>query len=200
MSSEWIEPIAQLYVERVARESDIKDHMPRLKVLVETLMPINIIELGTREGYSTVAFLTAIRTRPHAHLYSVDMQRVFGKMEPWRDRIDQWTFLETSDIPYPTGLPKFADMIFIDTDHLLETTRQEIAIYSEHVSEDGIMLFHDTDPSRGFGVHQAIDEFLSKNPHWKGYFWEDSNGLGLLYHRQDADKIEALIGRINGNL
>ena len=150
MSSEWIEPIAKLYIDRVTAESDIQDHMPRLKVMVEQLMPINIIELGTRQGYSTVAFLTAIRTRPHAHLYSVDIERVFGEMEPWRDRIDQWTFLETSDIPYPDGLPKFADMIFIDTSHHLEETRQEIAIYSEHVSEDGILLFHDTAEFRTF--------------------------------------------------
>ena len=75
MSSEWIEPIAKLYIDRVIRESDIQDHMPRLKVMVEQLMPINIIELGTREGYSTVAFLMALRTRPHAHLYSVDLER-----------------------------------------------------------------------------------------------------------------------------
>lgn len=198
MSSEWIEPIAQLYIDRVIKESDIQDHMPRLKVMVEQLMPINIIELGTREGYSTVAFLMALRTRPHAHLYSVDIQRVFGKMEPWRDRIDQWTFLETSDLPYPDGLPKFADMIFIDTDHLLETTRQEIATYSEHVSEDGIMLFHDTATWRGFGVRPALIEWLSRNPQWKVFYWEDCNGLAVVYRRKDAVKIEALIGKING--
>ena len=120
-----------------------------------------------------------------------------GELEPWRDRIDQWTFLETSDIPYPGGLPKFADMIFIDTSHHLEETRQEIATYSEHVSEDGVMLFHDTAAFRGFGVKQAIDEFLAREVQWKGYFWEDSNGLGLLYHRNDSSRVEDVIGKIN---
>lgn len=196
--TDWTEPIAKLYVERVARESDIQAHMPRLKVLVEQLMPINIIELGTRQGYSTVAFLTAIRTRPHARLYSVDLEPVYGEMEPWRDHIDQWTFLETSDIPYPAGLPKYADMIFIDTSHHLDHTRQEIATYSEHISEDGIMLFHDTAEWRGFGVHQAINEWLVGNLKWKTYFWPDCNGLGLVYHRRDENKIESLIGKING--
>ncbi len=196
--TDWIEPIAKLYVERAGRESDIQAHLPRLKVLVEQLMPINIIELGTREGYSTVAFLTAIRTRPHAHLYSVDIEKVFGEMEPWRDRIEQWTFLETSDLPYPDGLPQFADMIFIDTSHHLQHTRDEIATYSQHVSEDGVMLFHDTTRTRGFGVYQALSEWLGANLKWKMYEWIDDNGLGLLYHRQDADKIERIIGKING--
>jgi predicted O-methyltransferase YrrM len=198
MSSEWIEPIAKLYVDRVIRESDIQDHMPRLKVMVEQLMPINIIELGTRQGYSTVAFLTALRTRPHAHLYSVDMQPVYGELEPWRDNIDQWTFLETSDIPYPAGLPQFADMIFLDTDHLLETTRAEIITYMDHLSEDGVMLFHDIAIFRNFGVRQAIQEFLARNPAWKAFYWEDCNGLAVLYHRKDEIKIEGIIGKING--
>src|SRR3990172_14599 len=198
--NDWIEPIAELYVRRAEIESDIKDHMPRLKVLVERLMPINIIELGTRQGYSTVAFLTAIRTRPHAHLYSVDLEPVYGEMEPWVDQIDQWTFIQGSDIPYPKGLPKFADMIFIDTSHHLDHTRQEITTYAEHISEDGIMLFHDTAEWRGFGVHQAITEWLVGNMKWKAYFWEDSNGLGLLSHRRDELKIESIIAKINGNL
>jgi predicted O-methyltransferase YrrM len=198
MTNEWIEPIANLYVERAEQESDIQAHMPRLKVLVEQLMPINIIELGTRQGYSTVAFLTAIRTRPHAHLYSVDLEPVYGEMEEWVDKVDQWTFIQGSDIPYPEGLPHFADMIFIDTSHHLVHTRQEIATYSEHLSEDGIMVFHDTVTWRGFGVHQAITEWLVGNMKWKSYFWQDSNGLGLLYHRQNEIKIEALIRRING--
>ena len=115
--NDWIEPIAEIYVKRAGMESDIKAHLPRLKVLVEQLMPINIIELGTRQGYSTVAFLTAIRTRPHAHLYSVDLEPVYGEMEEWVDQIDQWTFIQSSDIPYPKGLPHFADMIFVDTSY-----------------------------------------------------------------------------------
>ena len=196
--NDWIEPIAEIYVKRAGMESDIKAHLPRLKVLVEQLMPINIIELGTRQGYSTVAFLTAIRTRPHAHLYSVDLEPVYGEMEEWVDQIDQWTFIQSSDIPYPKGLPHFADMIFVDTSHHLNHTREEIATYSEHISEDGVLLFHDTVTWRGFGVRQALQEFLSRNPVWKAFYWEDSNGLGLLYHRQDEIKIESIIGRIIG--
>lgn len=194
---QWLEPIPALYVKRAQAESDIKDHLPRLKQFCEQLMPIHVIELGVREGYSTVAFLMALRTRPHAHLYSVDIEPIFGELEEWLNRIDQWTFLVMPDMPYPEKLPVKADIIFIDTDHQLETTRAEIATYVPHLSEDGIMLFHDTARWRGFGVHQAIDEWTGAHTEWKSYFWEDCNGLGVLYRRIDADRIESIISKIN---
>ena len=50
MSDEWLDPIAKLYVQRVAAESDIQDHMPRLKVLVEQIDAHQHYRIGDQAG------------------------------------------------------------------------------------------------------------------------------------------------------
>ena len=52
--------LAELYAEQCATPSDIYLHLPRFVEMVELLDASHVIELGTRTGVSTIAWLHAL--------------------------------------------------------------------------------------------------------------------------------------------
>lgn len=187
-----------LYTQRKNAGTDISEHMPRLKAFAELTQARNIVELGVRSGNSTLAFLIALRVTV-SHLYSVDIDPIEGDLKQFVGRIGQWDFRQQDDIPYPPFFPEQADIIFIDTSHELEQTRKEIMTYWPHLAPKGVMLFHDTDMKANphFGVTPAIVEFCYHHPDWQTHFWDNNNGLGVLFRGEDAEVIRGMIQTID---
>jgi predicted O-methyltransferase YrrM len=188
-----------LYTQRLHAHTDISEHLPRLKAFAELTQARNIVELGVRQGNSTLAFLIALRITG-SHLYSVDIDPIEGELKQFVGRIGQWDFRQQDDLPYPPFFPDQADIIFIDTSHELEQTRKEIAAYTPHLAPKGVMLFHDTDMKANphFGVMPAIVEFCYQHPsEWQTHFWSNNNGLGVLFRAVDSDLIHGLISTID---
>ena len=54
------------------------------------------------------------------------------------------------------------DWIYIDGDHKYEGCRLDLALYSQKVKQDGYICGHDwvTSEKKGFGVNQAVEEFI----------------------------------------
>ena len=99
------------------------------------------------------------------------------------------------------------DLLFVDTSHLYEHTKQEIAVWSPLLSERGIMIFHDTNMGRGLsgrlghlighgwdnqrGVIRAIEEFLGKHYDENCFFTDVANGF-LVAHYPHSNGLTVL--------
>ena len=155
--------------------SDISDHLSTLFFFAVGAQPRLIVELGTRGGESTRVFLAAAKMND-AKVLSVDIEDCSGLELPHRDR---WSFVKTDDIEF--GLKGFAvwcaaanlkpqiDLLFIDTSHLYEHTKQEIEIWSPLLADGGVMIFHDT--NMGQGVYGRLDRSVGR------YGWDNERGV-----------------------
>lgn len=162
--------------------SDIYLHLPRLVALVEETNAQHVIELGTRTGVSTVAFLHALASTG-GRLTSIDIDPA-----PPIGVHDRWTFIQGDDCdPKVIATLAPADVVFIDTSHLYEQTVRELNLYRWLVKPGGYIACHDTElpipegapPRPLFPVKTAIIEFCD----WNGYEWfnvPECWGLGVI--------------------
>lgn len=178
------DPVSLLerYEQVAGTPSDIVDHLPRFVQMVTRLGARVVIELGTRTGVSTIAWLYALE-QTGGHLFSVDIDP-----RPEIGEWPHWTFIQGDDLD-PTVLAQLpqADIVFIDTSHLYEHTRNELSVYRWLVRRGGLIVCHDTQlaqpigaPARPrFPVRTAIKEFCEE----EGFRWSefpDSWGLGVI--------------------
>lgn len=170
------------YQDAAATPSDIYLHLPTFVATVEELDAQVVIELGTRTGVSTVAWLHALESTG-GHLWSVDIDA-----QPDIGTYDHWTFLRGDDCAETiySRLPSRADIVFIDTSHAYEHTRMELSLYLWLVRPGGKILLHDTELAHPenttgapFPVRRAIEDFCAA----EGLTWSNDPqcfGLGCI--------------------
>jgi predicted O-methyltransferase YrrM len=171
------------YAELCRTPSDIVDHLPRFVAMVLDTNAQHVIELGTRTGVSTVAWLHGLE-QTGGHLTSVDIDPA-----PAIGAHAQWTFIQGDDCdPDVFGTLRPADIVFIDTSHHRRHTLCELYLYRHLVRPGGLMVCHDTELRRPEGspqgdppypVKSAILEFVED----EGLEWfnfTDSWGLGVI--------------------
>ena len=162
--------------------SDINEHLPTFVRLVDELQASHVIELGTRSGVSTIAWLWAL-TGTEGRLTSIDLSP-----RPDIGDYDHWTFIRGDDLD-PTIVSQLdpADIVFIDTSHLYSQTVKELNVYRWLVRPGGVIVLHDTEnripedaPARPlYPVKRAIKEFCEVN----GFDWINLPycwGLGII--------------------
>lgn len=165
-----------------ATPSDIYLHLPRFVQMVTERNAQHVIELGTRTGVSTVAWLYGLE-QTGGHLTSVDVDE-----RPAIGDWPNWTFHQTNDLDNDLlrDLPD-ADIVFIDTSHHYLQTRAELNIYRWLVKPGGLIVCHDTEleqpegagPRPRFPVKTAITEFCAS----EGFEWQnipECFGLGII--------------------
>lgn len=168
--------------DRVCRTpSDIYLHLPRMVDLVQDLGATNVIELGTRTGVSTIAWLYALEGTGTLTSVDLDPKPDIGDHE-------HWTFIQGDDLaPSVLAMLDPADIIFIDTSHHYEHTIQELNTYLPFVKPGGRIVCHDTQLRRPegsprrpvFPVRTAILEFVEAHDlTWHEY--PDCYGLGVI--------------------
>jgi predicted O-methyltransferase YrrM len=179
------------YLTRCATTSDINEHLPTLFGYVvdcERPDPV-VLELGTRSGNSTAAFLYALQIRQDGILHSVDLDTP-GVPDLWFADTTFWRFHLGSDIAGPVmgRLPQQVDVLFVDTSHTYEHTMIELTAYMPRVRPGGVALFHDTQiVSDVCHVARALDEYCRDvqglwHPDTELSWTEDprNNGLGMI--------------------
>lgn len=179
--------------------SDVRDHIPVFLRTVEELDAKKVIEVGVRYGLSTVAWLYALQNR--GQLWAVDCSfPTVGPEIPFNVLDSQgplgvqphWVFiLGDAHSPIVQGcLPKNADIIFLDTNHVYEETLLELDIYAPLIRTGGRILLHDTNiedtgnrgdrPKTSYPVRTAVEEWCAL--HDKKYdFFDAGCGLGTIY-------------------
>lgn len=173
--------LADDYARVCATPSDIYLHLPRFVDLVHQLDAKHVIELGTRTGVSTIAWLYALEGR--GRLTSVDIDEA-----PPIGAYPHWTFIQGNDLsPRVRDELSPAEIVFIDTSHLYEQTVAELDTYLPLVLPGGRIVCHDTQlrrpegsPARPlFPVRKAICEFVERqNLDWTEY--PECWGLGVI--------------------
>lgn len=158
--------LGAMYAERCATPSDVYLHLPRFHELVVSMGAQHVIELGTRTGVSTVAFLYALE-QTGGRLTSVDIDE-----QPNIGCWPHWTFVQSDDLaPDLFAALEPADIVFIDTSHHYDQTVAELNLYQWGVKPGGVILLHDTELERPEGaplwppypVKRAATEFCEQN-------------------------------------
>lgn len=176
--------LAERYETACRTPSDIHQHLPMFVELVAELDATRVLELGTRSGISTIAWLHALDGR--GSLVSVDLDE-----RPDIGEYPHWTFIRGDDMD-PVVIKAVStpppDIVFLDTSHHFQHTRRELATYGWVVKPGGLIVCHDTEVARpefapigdpGFPVRRAIEEFCGDN----GFTWVNvtgCNGLGII--------------------
>lgn len=163
--------------------SDIYLHLPRFVELVKATNARHVIELGTRTGVSTIAWLHALNIT-NGCLTSIDID----PRPPIGDH-DHWTFIQGNDCDqgvYDRCEP--ADIVFIDTSHHYRHTLAELRRWVGKVRPGGWIVCHDTELATPEGwppddpvypVKRAIERFTTET----GLKWAnvpECYGLGLI--------------------
>lgn len=171
--------IHQAYADRLSRWSDIQEYLPLLHETARSYDKVRVLELGSRKGNSTLAFLAAAE-EVNGHVWSGDVTDVTLDSEgmlPWRNN-PRWTFVcgDDMDPEIQKWFPREVDVLFIDTSHEYQHTLDEIRDYLPRVAPGGVALFHDTNLQLNISgqntvippVRQALDD--------SGHSWEDIPG------------------------
>jgi GT2 family glycosyltransferase len=179
--------------ERIERKSDINEHLGFLYTLVVESGAQKIVELGTRGGDSTCAFLIGAFVTG-GHVVSVDHGKgtEYTQEPSTSDRLSQtsafvknklglsdlWTLVVRDDAEFASEYSDEIDLLFIDTIHSYEQTRIELEKWGSKVVDGAFILLHDTVsyPEQ----NKAIWEFLDKNPLSQYVEHKNCNGLGII--------------------
>lgn len=162
--------------------SDIYLHLPRFVDLVLDRSAQHVVELGTRTGVSTIAWLYGLASTV-GRLTSIDIDE-----RPPIGDFDHWTFVQGDDLdPSIVGQLEPADIVFVDTSHHYDHTLAELHVYSHLVRRPGLIVCHDTElpipdgaPARPlYPVRTAIEHFCDD----EGFSWSNTPecwGLGVI--------------------
>jgi predicted O-methyltransferase YrrM len=176
--------LEEVFRELCATPSDINEHLATFVAMacMRDSRSRRIIELGVREGASTIAWLHAAEGL--GHVWSVDVNFP-SDASPLRsvDR-SSWTFvLGRDDDPHVlAALPAECDVVFIDTSHTLEQTERELRLYAPRVVRGGFIFLHDTlenNADSNSPVRTAIERFCAR----AGLKWTEHRynyGLGII--------------------
>lgn len=191
--------LADAYRDRLDRNSDIREYLPLLHDTAASIPGCRVLELGTRKGNSTLAFLAGVQ-ESGGHVWSVDIypcDRDPDGMGPWAG-CPLWTFTRGDDL-HPAVVraqPPQVDVLFVDTSHLYGETVAELQLYMPKVVPGGVALFHDTKliaweaaKSRHTSgpppVRAALDDWCAET----GQSWEElpgDYGLGRIVIPESA--------------
>ena len=175
--------LEEQYLARCATPSDVYLHLPRFVDLVEHLDAQYVIELGTRSGVSTIAWLYGL-SKTGGKLTSVDIDE-----RPDIGEWPGWEFIQGDDLDAKVFAQlEPAEIVFIDTSHHYRQTLSELNLYRWLVKPGGVMVLHDTELAVPEGapptdprypVKTAMVEFCATN----GFDYtliQECWGLGLI--------------------
>ncbi len=129
--------------------SDIQDNLQFLHDTVLTYPQAQVVELGTREGNSTSALLSAV-IKVGGHLWSCDIAPRGPypgcSFPPEWEALPEWTFINGNSVADEVlaQMPPEIDVLFADTSHTYDQTLAELRAYMPRLKPGGIHLQHDT--------------------------------------------------------
>ncbi len=186
--------------EKSLKRSDINEHLLTIyRESVETC-PKLIVELGVRGGVSTFVF-ERVAKKCNSTLVSVDIEDC-SDISDW----ENWHFVQKDDIEFAKEFKDWCkerniapeiDILFIDTSHLYQHTKDEIKHWFPYLSKNAKVIFHDTnmgflykrkDGSYGNGwdnkrgVIRAIEDFCEKKFNEKKEFTDKCKGFEIKHY------------------
>jgi len=185
-------PICFTYPLRMAKTFWM-EHTPFAMFLIDVLRPKVVVELGAYFGVSYCSFCQAVKelktdTRcyaidtwqgdPHNDFYGIE---VLTDLKAHHDPLyGSFSTLVQSD--FQEALKYFedasVDLLHIDGFHTYEAVRKDFEIWLPKMSNQGVVLFHDTNiRARNFGVWKLWEELKLQYPNFD---FAHECGLGLI--------------------
>jgi hypothetical protein len=168
--------------------------------LTAYLKPKRIVELGTHYGCSFFTFLQASK--------DLDIQSEIIAIDTWKGeehsgaygeevlelvRLTVETYYKSQNYKllrktFDEALPDIedcsVDILHIDGFHSYDAVRHDYVTWIDKVDDDGIVLFHDIDPTCGYGSSQYWLELKTRHAHFE--FPDHSYGLGILFPKNQG--------------
>jgi predicted O-methyltransferase YrrM len=172
-----IEPANNLEAHMI-RPTDIHEHLMTLYMLTIEMKLKTILELGTRNGESTIAFLEAAR-RIGGKVFSIDVNRCLKAKEKVKSYglEKYWVFMQNDDLEVKWD--KSIDHLFIDTSHLFRHTLKELRKYEPYVRKGGLITLHDTVTYPE--VIPALGIFARRRRDLRIYKYFNNSGLVVIF-------------------
>jgi hypothetical protein len=179
-------------------ESAWLGHTPFAAWLIPNLEPKVIVELGTHQAVSYMAFCQAnAKITDPARCFAVDTWQgddhagkyddsVFHNVQKLNERYEQFSTLLRCR--FDEALNQFedgtVDLLHIDGLHTYEAVSQDFYSWLPKMSDRGVVLFHDTEVrDRDFGVWRLWEELIKQYP---SFSFQHGFGLGVLVVGRDA--------------
>ena len=164
----------------MVNHTDISDHLCTLYLLTIEFNLKKIIELGTRNGESTIALLQAAH-EISGEVTSIDINSCSYAKNIINDLnlSDKWNFIQNDDLEIEWN--QVIDHLFIDTSHTYEQTMAELKKYEPFVRSGGIITLHDMVGCPEVLI--AINEYIQNREDIKFYKYFHNSGLGILKKR-----------------
>lgn len=122
--------------------TDSSRHYMTFFTLVLSLKAKTVLELGVRDGGSTIPFLMGL-SYTNGHLTSVDINDnliLRNKLQEYK----HWNFIVSDAISFLQNDNKIYDIIFIDDWHDGDHVLQELNLVKNKINENSLILMHDT--------------------------------------------------------
>jgi hypothetical protein len=178
---------------RLGVESAWTAHVPFAHWLVAAHRPRGIVELGTHNGVSYLAFCEAVqRVRLDCRCFAVDTwmgdehagyydEAVYTDLKKVHDQ-RYAGFSELLRCTFDQALPYIAensvDLLHIDGLHTYEAVRHDFESWRPKLTNRAVVVFHDTNVrENGFGVWRLWQELHEQYP---GFEFYHGHGLGVL--------------------
>lgn len=152
-----------------------------------SMRPRRVLEIGSHIGFSSLVIASALRLNKFGRLLTVEPNDIYR-----RSALNYLKKVSLDDLV--DTVPHFSqeaachkrlreevpfEIIFLDAAHDYESAMRDIQLCSELVSENGIIMLHDTgirspemDPSSRGGVRAALNQFGLSNPGFKTMYFE----------------------------
>lgn len=182
------------------------EHGPFAMWIIEAARPRTLVELGTHNGFSFMAFCQSIQrlgldTRAfavdtwmgdeHAGFYGEDAYRNLAYYRDQRYAIFATLIRSTFDDALPHFADGSIDLLHVDGRHYYDDVRHDYTSWIPKLSDRAVVLFHDTmERDNDFGVHRLWEEVSAGRPH---FHFEHGHGLGVLgVGRDQSPEMRAL--------
>lgn len=123
----------------------------------------NIVEIGTRCGVSTAAFLLGLAENENGgHLWSVDINPECAKLYSGNP---YWSFVHGNSLDPDTVLPHIPDqfnVLLVDGDHAYAAAKFDLECYSQRVVSGGLILAHDVVPPEHVTPEMITEKWPSR--------------------------------------
>lgn len=185
-------PIVLKQPKRIVEPYSWVEHIPFAFYIISVLKPKVLVELGVHTGNSFNAFCQCIKELSlDTKCYGVDLWQGDEHAGFYDDKIYR-ELLNYQTINYPQighliksdfnnaakDFNQKIDLLHIDGLHTYEAVKNDFDTWLPHMSDKGVILFHDTQVrEKGFGVYLFWEQIKNDYPHFNFHF---GNGLGIL--------------------
>jgi len=186
-------PICFVVPDRMHAPSAWYEHIPFAFYVTEIAQPKCLVELGTHNGVSYLAFCQAIEALSlNTKSFAIDTwegdkmagfygQEVFNELRAYHDRRYS-KFSSLLKMTFDEGVEYFPDnsidLLHIDGLHTYEAVKHDFENWFKKLSPNAIVLFHDMNVHENdFGVWKYWEEIKRKYTNFEFYH---GHGLGVL--------------------